>query len=539
MAAKGRTSTGGRGSARSSASKGASMRRTNVGKTPRTQGERDAEAYSLDTTEVRGADGEVRILAEIDPSVDDEFYVAQPAPTVGGKSTGKAGGTKQGRPTVRGGAQPLSAAAQRALDKAEKAREKAEAETARLKAEAKQRKVDERQAAADKRQADRKAAADKREAERVARQEKRDADKAERARLRELAKGETGDPEKDAIFHEAVDKAAALAVVPPNVQALRMSVLNIPGVELTNMGLALPKGLRTTDWVEIVNGLRGAQDAAFFATGDALVFGEVEYGQAYDVLTDRLNIARSTVKNYKLVASTWPVEDRVEGASFYQHLYANALYRSNPAAARNLLEQAVAGQQNDQWVRAQVGMLMPARPTATPAVRRTDELARFADLTTEQFEADLAELGSLSAIEAARQTDLEALVTRAQTDAAVRSDFVLRNVARLMAQVQQLTAERDDALARAEAAEARLAELGEAQARVAGYAEGAVNVTTEGTTSGVGEGGGADALAFLRGAGSPSGDVLEGEYSYADENTPLTNEQIDEILSDGGGNEGS
>jgi hypothetical protein len=496
------TRTTSSGNRNSSTRKGSTTGRSKVAKTPEQQ---ELEDSYLDTVPVITADGEEHILAELDPTpVDDEFDVAQPEPTVRPQrkaaSKGKATASR-GKSSVT---PKLTAAQQRDADRAQKAADKALAEAARLREELKAQKAkaaeQAKKAKADAAQAKKDAAA-KAKAEKAAEREKareearqkREEAKAERARLRSLAKGETGDPEKDAVFHRAVDQAQALALVPANPTTISLSFLDTEGVRMTPVGLVLPDDLGLDQWVNGVNQLRQVGDVSQFAMGDMLLYGEAKYGKQYDVVVDKFGWARSTVKNYRQGAAAWALDERVPGAGFYAHLYLASLKREDPALARNLLEQMVREGHSEAWVKQQAALARGREATPTPAQRRTTLLETLAETSTEQFERDLEELGTPAAVQQRLDEDLEALVAQADVNDLVQSDIVRRNVTRLAGRIHQLEAERDHWRTRAEAAEARLAELGEAQMRVAEHA---------------------DPLAFITGnATVDSTGVIEGEYT--------------------------
>lgn len=473
---------------------------TGRSKVAKTQAQKDIEDYTLDTVPVITADGEEHILAELDPTpVDDEWDVAQPEPQVQRQAAQKSKSTSS-KPKTGAAGQNANVKASREAAQAKREADKALAEAARLKKElaeqklkvaeeAKARKEAERKAAQEKREAEKKAKAEEREKAAAERREQREKEKAERARMRSLAPGMTGDAEKDAHFTAAVARAEALAVVPANPAFLR-----IPGVTFTTVGVTLPDDLPVDEWTEITHSLNQAKDMAGFALGDALVFGEARYGKQYDVVTRKLDLALATVKNYKQVAAAWPLDERVPGAGPMAHLYATALYRTDPAAARNLLEEKVAGKHSDAWLREKLAELRgdtATEPRQTQAARRTSVLQALAQMPDEQFEAELATLSPTEQVEY-RTADVESLFEQANVDDVVPSAQVRRSVTWLAQRVTELEAELAEWQSRAQAAEARLAELGEAQARVAGHA---------------------DPLAFI-----------EGEYAEAGDEEPSTSD---------------
>jgi uncharacterized protein YaiL (DUF2058 family) len=434
----------------------------------------------LDSIEVRKLDGSISTLGDVDPTPAAE--AAAPAPkgkkgTAVPKSASAAGTAgKSVSPKVQS---IIDAGTKRAQALREKAQAELDATKARVAAEklaAKEKLAAERKAVAEKKKADAAAAKKKREDERAELKAKREQEKAEAEAAKLRGRGFTGNEEEDAIFTEAIEHAKSVAIIPSADTQVSLGFLNIPGVALRGNSLVLPEDLTLAQWTDVLAGINIVKETAQFAIGDALNFGNVKYGEQVAVVSEALGLDPQTVKNFKYVAGLFEPETRVDGLGFTHHLEVAGLYSQNPAAALNILNQALVVGDNGRvkpssWVRKQVqalrseGTIAPT-PQAAAASRRTQRTAELASISNAQWEADLEDLGNNeAAIARLSQEDTNALVAEAQTNDLVPAAITLRTVARLQAQV-------DFWKRRAEAAELELASISDAQNRVAGYVAG-------------------------------------------------------------------
>ena len=436
------------------------------------------------------ANGDSTTLDEIEPK---KKAVAAPKPATqavpkAASASGKAAGSKAGNArsaALTQAEQIVARAREKAAETERKAKEKIQAQQKKLK----DQQAQQRETAKAKKEAEKKAAAEKREADKLARaqerEEKKAADKAEREAAKLRGIGETGDPEADAVFHAAVDEARTLSIVPTRTaREIDLSFLSIEGVSLSGVSLTLPENLSLAQWAKVTAGLNAVKEVSQFAIGDALRFGEERYGKQYDVVTEALGLEKQTVKNYKYVAGVFAKDVRVDGLGFTHHLEVAGLYQNNPVAALNILAQALIVDEKtgrvkpSTWVRQQVQALRgdaPKQPT-----ERKAENAELVSLGTEAFEAALEDLGGdVAAVNRQVNRDAQALVEYAQENDVAPSDSVIRNVLRLQGLLSAAQAEAAEWKQRAEAAEARLTELGEAQARVAAHTEATEDFGTE------------------------------------------------------------
>lgn len=394
----------------------------------------------------------------------------------------KAAGKTNGKPAVTRGA----------LTAAEKQLEKER--QLRLQAEEKLRKQrdDAKAAAKAEKEKARAEAKAKREQEKLDAKAKREQERKEKAEAKQRAKGETGDPVLDAQFHQAVEESRALAARAADTRGLTLGFLGINGVAVTPTGLVLPETLPISDWSKLTGEIIKYKDVAQFAVGDALAYGEAKYGKQYDIVTELLGVERSTVKNYKWVANTWPLAERVPGATFTMHLEAASLYRSDPAAARNLLAQAVANGEQTPWVRKEIQQLRGAR-TAEPAATQpqtaavvVDKATKLVALSDEEWESQIATLQPAEREQAYRKEEA-ALAQYATEHDTIPTDIVRRVLGRVARMYQE---------AKAEAATWRQ-RYQDAQAILDRQAEAAARVTEGGAQASVDEDFVGDPLAFL------------------------------------------
>lgn len=432
----------------------------------------------LDGIEVRKADGSVESLG----------------------ATEKRGGAVPKAASVAGTAGKVEAPAKpRKLTPAQQdlanieARKKASIEATKKKADAaketaKQKLADEREAAKKKKaedaaqaKKDKAAKAEQAKKDREEKAEKAKADrekkKADAAAAKLRSRGETGDAALDAAFHATVNKATELAVIPQSATGLGFNFTGIPGVGLTGTGLTLPDDLTLENWLGITAQLNSVASVGQWAMGDALLYGEGRFGQQAAVVAEALGLTSQYVKNVLMVCRAIPQAVRVAGLSFTHHMEVANLYNADPAAAANILQQALDNGEGKprpaSWVRQQVQAIKnaaerPAKATETKLVQ----------LTNEQFEADLEDLTPVQ-IERKVAQDVDELITSALANDVVPSQAAMRNLARLQGIVNRQAEEINEWKARAEAAEARLAELGEAQARVADHAAAAASTTDD------------------------------------------------------------
>lgn len=435
--------------------------RKNVG----SRGKSDAEVGFVDDVEVRKADGSVTTLGEIDPEPKAEAPKKAPAiktspvqkPT---RSVGKAGAAVAER-----------TAAQIAADKkAQAAIDRAQKETEKLRAENKALLDAQKKADKDKKEADRKAKADLKAQEKADRDAKKEADKKAKEEEKNRKIGETADPEFNAAFHAAQDRALALVAQPFDTRALNLDFLSVPGVVLSPLGLKLPDNLTIGDWTEATRGLHGLQDVAAFALGDDLLFGETHFGKAYDVITEELGIEKQRAKDLKWISRTFPVEDRLEGLTITHYQEVAGLYAKNQYEAMRILHTAATNEprvHTVKWVRDEVKKVIePTEAGPSKADRKAAEEDALVLASTDQREADLAEFETQDEVNLAEQRELHALYEYAQRNDVVPSEAALRNLRRLVAHVYYLEAEVNTWKAKYEAAQAKLDLRDQAQAAV-------------------------------------------------------------------------
>lgn len=410
----------------------------------------------VDTTEVEVTPKSVKAAAKTPKTPKAK---AEPAVKPVPKSAGKAG-AKPAKKT------PAAKAPKAPKEPKAKTPAQIEKETAA------QKRKDDAQAKKDliaKNKKDREDRIAKAKADREQRAEQRKLDDAKRAADKLARQGLTGDADKDAEFVETVEESKALAVRPVDLTSLDLGFLDVPGVQLSKVGLILPEDYGLNTWAHTVASLQGAKDVTQFAIGDALIFGEEHFGNQYKYVMDSMGIAESTVKNDKMVSKAWPVQDRVEGIGFTKHLIATALYRKNPAAARNILETAKYEQRPTPWVSAQVAAAMAgveAEDVPTKLQVRREQVDALVLATNDQREADFLALKTPAARAKAFRKELVATVEWANNNDAVPSEHVLRTIARLQAENDDLRGENQNLRDEIKALREKIGSRAEAEARV-------------------------------------------------------------------------
>jgi hypothetical protein len=326
----------------------------------------------------------------------------------------------------------------------------------------------------------------------------REAKAAERAAAKLARQGLTGDEETDAAllasWAEADTVSKALAIAPAPTQALDFLVAD--GVRLTTTGLVLADNLAPKTWANVLGRLVSLADVNQFAIGDALIYGFAHYPEnVYDSVRATYNLGYSTVKNYKSVSGAWPVEERVEGVGFAFHREAAALYRKEPAVARNLLEQVRQEGRNLKWLVDQVKVATGEDLLPTPAQKRLAVVNALIEATDEMRDEDLEQYGNDErAVAKAHEAELVALAEYVQMNDYTPSATVIRNVAWLNARVHALETENRTLRERLAAYEQGVTYRTEANARII---DGEAEVV--------------DAAPYLDGLAEPSDEDLASE----------------------------
>lgn len=113
--------------------------------------------------------------------------------------------------------------------------------------------------------------------------------------------------------------SANLAEAP---QQETLSLFQIPGCHFSEVGLDIDPGMKFEHWERLVRSLERAEQGIQWYLGDALNYGEMEYGEKYAQVVDahkKTGIPIQTLKNYQWVASRIPKVRRLTSASWSVH----------------------------------------------------------------------------------------------------------------------------------------------------------------------------------------------------------------------------
>lgn len=445
---------------------------------PAPKGKSDTELGFMDDVPVMMLNGDNTTLGDMDPSpvVTDtpEPAQAKPAQPVKTKAAPK---SKNGK---------VATTLKKASGKAVEKHNETISEAKRLRLEAAEKRKAEKDAKKAAFQARKDNAAKKkadiaqRKADRAAAAERRAADKVARAAARLEKQGLTGDPEADAAFLATLEESRALTVAQAPANALSLDFLQLPGVDFRRTGLVLPDDLPIQAWAHTLAELDKVKDVGQWAIGDALAFGEGHYlNNQYAKVSETLGVSSHTTDIYKMVAKGYPIDARIDGLSFNHHYEALSLYRTNPALALNLLEQAYEEIRPTSWLREQIRKARQDSGEGEATTLQKQQAKRDALLmvTDEEYEAAHAELKTHAQVWKRTRDEALAIIEDARTHDAVESVPVTRVIALLNAEIVRLQDE--NLRLRREVTDLRLAEQhrAEANARVTGAAtDGATQV---------------------------------------------------------------
>lgn len=119
-----------------------------------------------------------------------------------------------------------------------------------------------------------------------------------------------------------------------------VSLFEIPGCHFSAVGLDIEPGMKFEHWERLVRSLERAEQGIQWYLGDALNYGEMEYGEKYAQVVDaheKTGIPINTLKNYQWVAGHIPKVRRLTSVSWSAHQEVAALL---PAKQTEWLSQA-------------------------------------------------------------------------------------------------------------------------------------------------------------------------------------------------------
>lgn len=130
----------------------------------------------------------------------------------------------------------------------------------------------------------------------------------------------------------------ALQEVPRNA----LSLFEIPGCEFTEVGLTIERGMAFEHWERLVRSLERAEQGIQWYLGDALNYGEAEYGEKFSQVIDahkQTGIPVDTLRDYQRVACQVKPDVRTSTLSWSVHREVASL---KPAKQRIVLAKAAA-----------------------------------------------------------------------------------------------------------------------------------------------------------------------------------------------------
>ena len=115
-----------------------------------------------------------------------------------------------------------------------------------------------------------------------------------------------------------------------------MEALSIPG-RTTSVGLTLPTGLSYEGWLAVVAKLKLVTRASMWWWGDALNYGERNWGEKYEQALSESDYDYQTLRNAKWIAARFELSARADKLSFKHHEVVASL---DPKVRERLLVQA-------------------------------------------------------------------------------------------------------------------------------------------------------------------------------------------------------
>jgi len=100
---------------------------------------------------------------------------------------------------------------------------------------------------------------------------------------------------------------------------LEDSLIRTNNVNLTPVGLTVIHSLSYDEWVDLMKTLVRLETAFQFAIGDALIYGEAQYGEKYSQAMDATGLSYQSLANMVWVSKHVPIANRVQDVSWTHH----------------------------------------------------------------------------------------------------------------------------------------------------------------------------------------------------------------------------
>ncbi len=97
------------------------------------------------------------------------------------------------------------------------------------------------------------------------------------------------------------------------------SLIRTNSVNLTPIGLTILSTLGYDEWLDLMKTLVRLETAFQFAIGDALIYGEAQYGEKYSQAMDATGLSYQSLANMVWVAKHVPIHNRIPDVSWTHH----------------------------------------------------------------------------------------------------------------------------------------------------------------------------------------------------------------------------
>lgn len=97
------------------------------------------------------------------------------------------------------------------------------------------------------------------------------------------------------------------------------SLIRTGSVNLTPVGLTIVESIPYEDWIDLMKTLVRLETAFQFAIGDALIYGEAQYGEKYSQAMDATGLSYQSLANMVWVSKHVPIVNRVSDLSWTHH----------------------------------------------------------------------------------------------------------------------------------------------------------------------------------------------------------------------------
>ncbi len=95
---------------------------------------------------------------------------------------------------------------------------------------------------------------------------------------------------------------------------------NLPSsILVSDVGITFLKDLEFDDWYKLMQTLQRLETAFQFGIGDALNYGQTQYGEKYSQAMDATGYAYQSLANWAWVSGSIPHHNRVSGLSWSHH----------------------------------------------------------------------------------------------------------------------------------------------------------------------------------------------------------------------------